>query len=200
MNTNNPHDIHNRLVALDLECSSSEWDGVITSIGMVHLATEEEYYAEMKYKDPITVDAEALRHNDVTIESIDQHEDGRRRPISEVDNEARAWLKDVTGVTKQWKLTAVGFGVGRFDLPYMLHCAEPMERTRNMFSWVPIDLSDACKLLDVAAGEGFKSTKRRVKAHVDEEHTHNALDDARQAAEVLLTLRDHVNVEEFWLQ
>lgn len=201
IDTDNLNQIDNRLVALDLETSASEhqnWDGVILSIGLVHVGTGEEFYQEIKYKNTIPVRPGSMRYNPHDIEEVDQYDEGQRIELSKADNAAREWLEEVTDVCKQWKLKAVGFGVGHFDLPYMMYCTEPMPRTRNMFSHAPLDLTDICQALDVCAGQGMGTLKKKVKQAVDSEHTHHALEDARQAAEVLLKLREHVDVERFW--
>lgn len=185
-NTNvDPH-----ILSIDLETSGLDpTKNQILSIGMEHVQSQECFYKEIGWNQ-ITVRPESMDYNDINLEEarLKNHPS-----IGVIDDEARKWVDALDVDGKMWPL---GVNVLGFDIPFI---EEQMPQLFSRLSYRGINLTSLWALWDtvhmdgyVGDGRGFgprvltqQSTKqdyyKRVAPNPDK---HNALADARQAAEV----------------
>lgn len=172
--------IDKRLYSIDLETSSSDYNnGVILSIGAVHLESKEEFYSEIGYKGPIPIDASSsdIHKLDLSAEAMKE-----RSSLKEVDAEFMKWLQDTSGTKKSWKLIGAGWNYGTFDQPFI---KKYMPRSGLMLSRRSMDLNAVSFAFDVATGSGLGTHKKKSKKFAANPDKHNALADAWETVRVL---------------
>lgn len=185
-----------QIISLDLETSGANLaDGVtILSIGMEHLATGETYYQEIKH-DLLMVEPRASRVHGLDMNSLDLpeaefaftaslaaaeevHTPNRRIHMGACDLAAREWLQQFS--EKPGKLLALGWNIAGFDMPFV---RKYLSKTNAWFSRRTIDMNALCFFFDVAGNQPLLEAKALLKKQCKNQYTHNALADAKAAAE-----------------
>jgi len=98
-----------RILSLDIETSSSDLDGVLLSIGLVKLATGENFYRQAKFRNGLFIKPESMKVNSITIDQLD---DKNLPTLEEMDKEIAQWLGE-------GKYIAMGRGIGYFDMKFI---------------------------------------------------------------------------------
>lgn len=167
--------MHPEIFSLDLETSGTNpKQHAVLSIGIVHPATGEEFYREVRWNS-VNVEPEAMRVNKLDVAKLDQPP---REPLGVVDNQARQWVDAILlrhfELGKIPRAVAMGWNVGSFDLAF-INAAMPALASR--FSYRVIDLTSLCYAQDELRGKPLGTTKDSLRS--TDPNLHNALFDAR---------------------
>lgn len=176
-----PKEYPAELVALDIETTGLlPGEDAVLSLGLHTLNGAQEYEAHLRH-ERVSLTPAAMRVNRIDVTTLDAT---TRLSAETVDSQAAAFLHGLRGGQERFRFIPVGKNVGSFDMPFIRRV---LPKTAAMFGYQALDINSICFLEDLRQEKPLGTTKAQ-KNHMPDELAHQALNDARAAANTLRLL------------